>query len=96
MYERDDEWITIDSLVDVPVRPWDDCFLNTEPVGLTIGGVDLTMTSGCDHWVVFDMREHATCVEPQTAPPDAFNIRPTRLEPGETLSAWFDLAVTDR
>jgi aldose 1-epimerase len=93
MYERDDEWIAVDRLVDVPDRAWDDCFINVEPVRFSVGGVDLRMTSGCDHWVVFDMRDHATCVEPQTGPPDAFNIRPNRLEPGETLTAWFELAI---
>jgi aldose 1-epimerase len=93
MFERDDEGITVDRLVEVPDRPWDDCFVNTEPVRFTVAGVDLRMTSDCHNWVVFDMRDHATCVEPQTAPPDAFNIRPNRLEPGDTLGAWFELAI---
>jgi aldose 1-epimerase len=42
---------------------------------------------------VFDERTYATCVEPQTAPPDSFAFRPHRLDPGETLSAWFEIAI---
>ena len=64
------------------------------PVELSIGGVDLRMRSGCTDWVVYDIPAHATCVEPQSAPPDAFNIRPHRLEPGEGLEIWFDITVT--
>lgn len=97
MYRRDDEWITVDELVPVPDAPFDDCFVNGDPVRLTIGGpdatVDLTLASGCTDWVVFDMRPHGTCIEPQTAPPDSFNIRPNRLEPGDTLTAWYEIAV---
>jgi aldose 1-epimerase len=35
------------------------------------------------------MPPHATCIEPQTAPPDAFNLRPHRLAPGQTLQASY-------
>jgi aldose 1-epimerase len=87
----------VDELVPVPDAPFDDCFVNGDPVRLTIGGpdatVDLTLTSGCTDWVVFDMRPHGTCIEPQTAPPDSFNIRANRLEPGDTLAAWYEIAV---
>lgn len=43
---------------------------------------------GCDHVVVFDGRDDATCVEPQTAPPDALRSGATALvEPGQPLRA---------
>jgi aldose 1-epimerase len=93
MYRRDDDHIALDELVDVPTGPWDDCFVNTEPVEITIGPARLRLSSNCDHWVVYDEPGHATCIEPQTAPPDAFNIAPHRLAPGETLSAWFRIDV---
>ena len=32
------------------------------------------MSSSCDHWVVYDEPEHAVCIEPQSGPPDAFNL----------------------
>jgi aldose 1-epimerase len=55
-------------------------------------GQALSLTSSCDHWVVFDERAHATCVEPQSGPPDAFNLDPAaRLAPGESVEGWFEL-----
>ncbi len=92
MYRRDDDHITVDELVPVPAPPWDDCFVNAEPVRLTIDGVDLRLTSNNGVWVVYDERDDTTCVEPQTGPPDAFNIAPRRLEPGDSVSAWYRIA----
>lgn len=89
MYRRDDDYIAVDELVPVAPGPWDDCFTNTEPVRVSIDGVDLRLTSDCNNWVVYDEPEHATCVEPQTAPPDAFNIAVQRVEPGDSVSAWY-------
>lgn len=96
MYRRDDEGITVDELVDVPPGPWDDCFTNVLPVGLSIDGVSVQLTSSCTHWVVFDELPHATCVEPQTAPPDAFTIAPRVLAPGQSDQAWFAIAIAGR
>lgn len=96
MYRRDAEGITVDDLVDVPPGPWDDCFTNVLPVGLSIDGVSLQLTSSCTHWVVFDELPHATCVEPQTAPPDAFTIAPRVLAPGESDQAWFGIAIAEQ
>ena len=76
----------------VPPGSWDDCFLNRQPVVLHRQGQVLQLRSGCRHWVVFDETAHATCVEPQTAPPDTFNLYPEHLLPaGATLSARFQL-----
>ena len=89
MYRRDDDWITVDERIAVRNPPWDDCFVNTEPVGITIDGVELRLTSDCRTWVVYDMPDDATCIEPQTGPPDAFNIAVRRLEVGQSFGAWF-------
>ena len=86
MYRRDEEGIPVGVLVAPGPGPWDDCFLNTDPVRLVYDGVVLTMVSDCDHWVVYDEPLHATCVEPQSGPPDAFNLHPRILEPGEQLT----------
>lgn len=87
MFLRDDDYITDGRVVAPPPPPWDDCFSGAIATPkLWIDGIEVTITSDCDHWVVYDMPEHATCVEPQTAPPDAFNIGgATRLEPGQEL-----------
>ena len=96
MYARDDEQMTVDRLVGVPPGPWDDCFINDRPVLVTIDETTVQLTSDCDHWVVYDEPELATCVEPQTGPPDAPNIRPSIVAPGATLTAWFRFEILDR
>jgi len=87
-YPRDAEGIATLPPAPPPPGPWDDCFINTRPVYLHRAGQVLRLTSDCDHWVVFDERAHATCVEPQTGPPDAFNLLPgRRLAAGECVTA---------
>lgn len=79
MYEQDDAGLPTGRLVDVPPGPWDDCFVNHRPIRLhydrPIASV-VTISSSADHWVVYDGPDHATCVEPQTGPPDAPTLRP--------------------
>lgn len=91
MYRRDDAGIAVDELVTVPPGPWDDCFVNDRPIVVVIDEVEVTLTSDCTRWVVFDEKPHATCIEPQTGPPDALNIEPHVLRPGDSLSAWYSL-----
>jgi galactose mutarotase-like enzyme len=64
-----------------PTRPWDDCFTAiTWPVTLTWpGALELSLTSTCDHVVLYDHPRHAVCVEPQSGPPDALNIDRARI-----------------
>jgi aldose 1-epimerase len=89
-YPRDAQGIATLPLTAPPAGPWDDCFTATRPVTLHRAGQVLCLTSSCDHWVVFDERAHATCMEPQSGPPDAFNLDPSaRLEPGDSAKAWF-------
>jgi aldose 1-epimerase len=69
--------------------PWDDCFMNTDPVALhydrAVAAV-VEVTSDCDHWVVYDEPSNATCVEPQSGPPDAFNLEPHVVSPTAPLA----------
>ena len=91
-YPRDAAGIATPPSAGVPAPPWDDCFINTQPAVLWRAGQRLRLESDCNHWVVFDERAHATCVEPQTGPPDVFNLRPgERLEAGSSVRAWFTL-----
>ncbi|MDH5823267.1 aldose epimerase [Luteimonas sp. RD2P54] len=89
MYPRDAEGIATAPPVAPGPGPWDDCFLNREPAILELQGRTLRLSSDCAHWVIYDAAAHATCVEPQTGPPDAFNLMPQRLAPGASLEAWF-------
>jgi aldose 1-epimerase len=87
MYPRDADGMTLLPPGDVPPGPWDDCFVNHAPVSLRRGGQRLSLRSDCSDWVVYDQTAHATCVEPQTAMPDVFNLAPERrLEAGQTAS----------
>ena len=89
-YPRDAEGIAHLPLREPPPGPWDDCFHNREPVLLRRGGKSLRLISDCKHWVIYDEPVHATCIEPQSGPPDAFNLGLARiLEPGDMLSTEF-------
>jgi aldose 1-epimerase len=89
-YPRDAEGIATLPVDKPPHGPWDDCFINESTVNLYRANQVLRLASDCNHWLVFDERAHATCVEPQGGPPDAFNLLPAqRLEPGETVAVWY-------
>ncbi len=80
MYIRDADGLPTGILVEPSDGPWDDCFIEpTEPLELRYdtganGALAVTISSDCDHWVVYDQPHHATCVEPQSGPPDGFNL----------------------
>ncbi|MGV6490305.1 aldose 1-epimerase [Stenotrophomonas rhizophila] len=95
MYPRDGEGIaTLPCVRPVP-GPWDDCFLNQQEVAMVSGEQVLRMRADTGHWVVYDGAAHATCVEPQTGPPDGFTLLPDRLEPGQILELTFELQWGD-
>jgi aldose 1-epimerase len=89
VYPRDVDGIATLPLADPPAPPWDDCFINQRPLEARRRGRTLRLASNCRHWVVYDQPAHATCIEPQSGPPDAFNLEPNALAPGESCSAWF-------
>lgn len=90
MYPRDPEGIATLPLVPPVPPPWDDCFVNTAPVHVHGASGELVLDSDSRDWVVYDQRPHATCVEPQSGPPDAFNLHPeARLLAGQSVRTWF-------
>lgn len=76
MYIRDEDGIPTGTLQSPTVGPWDDCFrdLKENPKLRWSDGFELEVESSCDHWVVYSEPSHAVCIEPQSGPPDAFNL----------------------
>ena len=93
MYERDRSGIPTGRTVAPGARPWDDCFAGVvdPPAVRYSDGLELLLSSDCDHWVVYEP-EHALCVEPQSGPPNGFTLRPHLVEPGRPLSRTFVIA----
>ena len=62
-------------------HPWDYCFrdLHADPVVRWPGQLELTVTSDCANWVVYDMEAAGVCVEPWTAPPNSLNMSNPRM-----------------
>lgn len=101
MYERGPDHLPTGRLVPPGPSPWDDCFVNTRPVRFPVGPLDVVVTSDTDHTVVFDEMERGTAVEPQSGPPDAFNLQRRVVAPGARLErsmtiAWQPAACTRR
>lgn len=60
-------------LTAVSEPPWDDCFLAASNPVLRWGDqVAIELSASTSWWVIYTEPDNATCVEPQTAPPDAF------------------------
>jgi len=76
MYVRDAAGIPTGAVSAPTAGPWDDCFraLVANPTLTWSDGFTVEVASTCDHWVVYDEPAHAVCIEPQSGPPDAFNL----------------------
>jgi aldose 1-epimerase len=76
MYVRGPDGLPTGAVAPPTPRPWDDAFTDVVvPPRLTWPGLlALDVRSTAPFWVVFDERDDGICVEPQTAPPDAFNL----------------------
>jgi aldose 1-epimerase len=76
MYERGVDGLPTGALVAPRPRPWDDAVtgLRTSPVVRWPGTLEIELSSTAAIWVVYDERVGGICAEPQTAPPDAFNL----------------------
>lgn len=95
MYPRDGDGMATLPLVSPGPPPWDDCFVGVDGALMHRRGQRLSLRSDCDHWVVFDAPAHATCIEPQSGPPDGFNLEPVRLAGGARMSRWFEMRWAD-
>ena len=70
MYRRDDDHIAVDELVDIPRTMGRLLRQLVAGARSRSAGSTLRLESDCRDWVVYDMPSHATCVEPQSAPPE--------------------------
>lgn len=93
MYLRDSTGIPTGDTGFPGPHPWDDCFAGVDesPVLGYRDGVQLVLSSDCNHWVVYEP-EHAVCVEPQSGPPDGLNLLAHIVEPDTPLSRTFVMA----
>lgn len=72
--------------------PVDDCFLHQSgEVEVEVVGLTLMLRSDCSHWVVYNGDQRGLCVEPQSGPPNEIEATPLVLEPGESLTRWFEI-----
>ena len=76
MYVRDSTGVPSGQIVEPTTGPWDDCFrgLRANPRLTWSDGLEVEISSSCTHWVIYDEPQHAVCIEPQSGPPDAFNL----------------------
>jgi galactose mutarotase-like enzyme len=89
MLLRDEAGIPDGTVVPVPPGPWDDCFVGVRwPMTITWPGLlKLQIQADVPYAVVYDEREEAFCVEPQSGPPDGPNTDPQLAAPGAPVCA---------
>jgi aldose 1-epimerase len=92
MYVRDAEYIPNGKKTAPTSGPWDDCFTSARRTPAVVyDDVRIEIESDCDHWVVYDMPQHALCVEPQSGPPDGFTLAPHVITPTTPLQRTMKL-----
>jgi aldose 1-epimerase len=94
MLQRDSAGIATEIRVSQPTIPVDDCFVEPEnTLTITIENVQVTLSSDCSHWVLYDEPLNATCVEPQSGPPNGINDDPLQLAPNTSMTRKFTIEV---
>ena len=94
MVERGGDGLPTGRLTDPAPGPWDDCFqLASAPVLTWPGALELTLTSSAQWWVVYDEPADTVCVEPQTAPPDAFGHPALQPEGPWPHGVWLEITA---
>ncbi len=96
MYLRDQSGIPSGELIAPTAGPFDDCFTDSQqaPVIDFENKLRLEIQSDCTHWVVYDEPQHAICIEPQSGPPDGFNLEPQIITPKSPLSRYMRLVIS--
>jgi len=96
MYVRDSVGIPTGQTVVPPRPPYDDCFTGSRrpPRIIFDESITVAIESDCTHWVVYDETPHAICVEPQSGPPDGFNLEQFIVEPTKPLEKFMRLLIS--
>ncbi len=96
MVERAEDGLPTGRLVDPTPGPWDDCFkVAGAPVLRWPGALELRLSSSSPWWVVYDEPVETVCVEPQTAPPDAFDHPSLQPVDPWPRAIWFEISTVD-
>ncbi len=79
MFERGPDYLPNGNLITPTARPWDDAFTEVRGVPTVYweDAISIKIESDTPYWVVYDQDPEGVCIEPQTAPPDAQNLRIT-------------------
>jgi galactose mutarotase-like enzyme len=94
MVERGEDGLPTGKLVEPRTGPWDDCFgLTSAPVLTWPGALELSLSSSAAWWVVYDEPADTMCVEPQTAPPDAFDHPSLQPEGAWPHGVWLEITA---
>ena len=96
MYVRDASGIPSGEMIAPTSGPFDDCFTDSRqaPVIQFENNLRVEIQSDCTHWVVYDEPQHAICIEPQSGPPDGFNLEPHVITPKTPLSRYMRLIIS--
>ena len=81
MWANDSTGLPSGKLTTPAPRPWDYCFrdLRADPIVRWPGELELTVSSECEDWIIYDMEDDGVCVEPWTAPPNSLNMPNARI-----------------
>lgn len=93
MLERGHDYLPTGKLLPPELHFADDCFIDPlAPISLEYDDITVVLSSDCSHWVVYNQPEHATCVEPQSGPPNELNDAPHILYAGQTMQRFFTIS----
>lgn len=77
MFLRDEDGIPTGELITPYSENWDDCFTDVRGVPEIVwpGAARVSIESDAQYWVVYNEDTEGIAIEPQTAPPDAANLK---------------------
>ena len=77
MFERGKDYLPTGKLITPTPAPWDDAFTEVRgaPKVIWEDALQIEIESDAPYWVVYDQDPDGVCIEPQSAPPDAANLK---------------------